>query len=281
MALSEPGALACRALVLLALCSLLCACQLPASRGDITAQPRVDIGVAIGEAVRTGNCAALPQLLPTTVPAQQRDELTIPLLRSAYQGLTACVRHLVEAGADVDAPLADGSTALALAARQGHIDVLAYLLDQGAQVNLANRAGVAALALAADQEDGSALALLLRSGANIDAASVRGWTALHHAVASCRIGPVSQLLAAGARVDARDRNGNTPLLLAAAACAPAVAPLLDRGAEIDAVETQGMTALMVAAQNRQTQTMALLLARGADSSRRDRSGRDFSSWAAR
>ena len=98
----------------------------------------------------------------------------------------------------IDASLADGSTALHLAARAGHTNVLRMLLDAGAD------------ALVADGETRTALHVVALAGHGL-----------------C----VKALLDAGADPEGRDASGKTPLGLAEAGaclpvCPPAPPPLL-------------------------------------------------------
>jgi uncharacterized protein len=275
----------CRLLVPLTICLLLSGCQTPPAR-HVDMIPAAGfstpaaIDTAIMEAVRRSDCQALAPILAKAHGADLRSRLATPLLQAAHRGSISCVRQLVSAGADVNTSLTDGSTALLLAARQGQVEVIDYLLSTGANVNQANRAGVAPLAAAAGADQRAALARLIAAGADLNQTSVRGWSALHNAIGSCHVQSAEQLLTAGANVEAQDGYGATALTIAAAICEPAVANLLDHGAEIDHSEIQGMTPLMVAAQNGKTQTVAQLLARGADSARKDRQGRDYRDWAA-
>jgi ankyrin repeat protein len=55
-----------------------------------------------------------------------------PLLYAARAGCLACVRTMLEAGADKDRPNPDGMTPMIMALDNGYVDVARYLLDQGA-----------------------------------------------------------------------------------------------------------------------------------------------------
>ena len=58
------------------------------------------------------------------------------LMIAAWQGNIKIVKDLIEAGADVNARLSDGSTALILATEQGHSECVGVLVKAGADVNI-------------------------------------------------------------------------------------------------------------------------------------------------
>jgi ankyrin repeat protein len=64
-----------------------------------------------------------------------------PLFWAAGTGTIEAARRLLERGAPVDAPDADGHTALHAAADGGHAEMALVLLDARADPRLANRAG--------------------------------------------------------------------------------------------------------------------------------------------
>lgn len=268
---------------LLAVSVTLAACQTPPARFAreapeslvAPAEPEAALSAAIGQA----NCTDVQKFLDAAPLSSRQRMADAALLRSTFKGLPACVAQLLEAGANANAALPDGSTALWLAARQGAVEIVDTLLAHGAAVNQANRSSVAPLAVAAGEGRRDATRALIQTGAELEHMSSRQWTALHHAVAGCHPEIAAQLLDAGANVDARDRQGTSALLIGAAVCPTAVAVLLEHRADINATEAQGMNALMVAAQNSQQQTVALLLRQGADPNLRDQRGRSFQDWA--
>ena len=67
------------------------------------------------------------------------------LMMAAVQGHATVLRLLLEAGADKNLADNDGSTALMMAARGGHADVMRLLLEAFADANLANNQGTTAL----------------------------------------------------------------------------------------------------------------------------------------
>ena len=116
--------------------------------------------------------------------ATDEDGLT-PLAIAAQNGKMKATRVLLDAGADVNAPVAKGGyTPLMLASTSGSSELAASLIEHGAKVNAANPAGVTALMIAAAGNHSTIAGLLLRSGADVNARSEDGRTALSIAQAN-------------------------------------------------------------------------------------------------
>jgi len=168
---------------------------------------------------------------------------------------------LLKAGADPNAALPDGETALMTAARTGKVDAVKSLLAHGASANAKEPVrGQTPLMWAAAEGNADVIRLLVERGADTQTRSSGGFTALLFAVREGRIQAVKALLAAGASVNeslarrggrgagggnATAETDNTPnafLLAAANAHYELAALLLDAGANPNAAP-QGWTAL--------------------------------------
>ena len=160
-----------------------------------------------------------------------------PVAEAAMRGDADGVRALIEGGADVNAALGDGMTALHWAAERGDADLAALLLAAGAEAEPATRLGAyRPLHLAARGGHAPVLRALLEGGADAGAATAAGGvTPLQMAAASGSTASVALLVAHGAEVDRRETAwGQTALMFAAAeGRVEAIGALLDAGADPD------------------------------------------------
>lgn len=160
-----------------------------------------------------------------------------PVAEAAMQGDADAVRALIESGADVDAALGDGMTALHWSAERGDSEIAALLLNAGAEVESTTRLGAyRPLHLAAKGGHTPVVQALLQAGATPKAGTTTGdVTPLHLAAASGSASSVATLIKGGADVDRGETAwGQTPLMFAAAAGrVEAIHALLDGGAAAD------------------------------------------------
>ena len=169
-----------------------------------------------------------------------------------------------------------GRAAVADAAMARRSRAVRALLKQAADVNAPQGDGMTALHWAASSGDAELVQMLVHAGANVqgDHAARR----LHAAAAGGaeRVTPPRSRRPdrAGADVEGRHRPpATTPLMLAAAVRRRRAGRrmLVERGADVNARETaMGQTALMFAAAHNRVDVVKLLLARGADVTRRPR-----------
>ena len=176
------------------------------------------------------------------------------------------VADLVRERADVNAPQADGSTALHWAAHWNDPATAALLIEAGADVDAVTHTGVSALSLACENGNPAIVGLLLRAGAKVNVAAVGGVTPLLLAAQSGHAGVVRALLEHGADVDAQATGSRqTPLMWAASeGHVASVALLLERGASITAASAGGFTALMFGVRAGHLDVVTTLVDAGAD-----------------
>lgn len=143
------------------------------------------------------------------------------------------LRTLLEKKADVNAPQADGATAIQWAAYRNDLEMADLLIAAGAKVRLANHDGATPLWLAA--ENGSPAM-------------------------------IEKLIEAGADPNERQPNGATPLMMAARnGNVPALKVLLDHKSDVNLKEKlRGTTALMWAVEQAHPEAVQLLSQHGAD-----------------
>ncbi|MGH8198752.1 MAG: ankyrin repeat domain-containing protein [Steroidobacteraceae bacterium] len=214
-----------------------------------------------------------------------------PLVAAASNGNFKVVRMLVEAGADVNRPNAEGTLPLEMGSQlrestagslhdDSYADIAQYLLAHGARVNAVDRTwGYTALHLAAMHGRVKVIDVLLAHGAHIDEPKRHavlvtggpdpsdwqaGWTPLHFAVNRSQPAAVVRLLDRGAHIDARTPDGTTALLMAVAGKKRSIIRLLvERGADVHLGAKWGITPMIAAYENGDRETEALLRSKGA------------------
>src|SRR5262245_22068673 len=197
------------------------------------------------------------------------------------------LRQLVTKRVNVNAPQADGTTALHWAAHYNDTETVKLLLKAGANPAVTNRFGASPLSEAALSGNIELVRVLLDAGADAKTAStLDGETVLMSAARSGNLEAVRLLLDRGADVNARERyKGQTALMWAAAERhAPIVKLLLERGADwkvrsfdretrppklsaassISPIPRGGFTALMFAAREGDLESARLMLDGGVD-----------------
>ncbi|MCE2540494.1 MAG: ankyrin repeat domain-containing protein [Acidobacteria bacterium] len=176
------------------------------------------------------------------------------------------VDALLRAGMDVNAPAADGATALHWAAYHDALPLADRLLHAGADVDAANDYGVTPLSLACDNGSARMVMRLLDAGADADAARSTSETPLMTCARTGNVDAVRALLDAGANPSAAEAwQGQTALMWAAAEAHTAIVrSLVEHGADVHARTAGGFTALAIAAREDEPELAALLLNAGAD-----------------
>ena len=217
----------------------------------------------------------------------------LPLIDAVRDRDIVAVRALLQQGADVNAPQADGATALHWAAHWDDLATADLLIRAGANVNAANDLGFTPLWLACSNGNAGMVEKLLAAGANPNAARSTGETAIMTCARPGSLGAVTALLAHGANVNVRESvHGQTALMWAVANRHPdVVRTLIAHGANIHTrskvrrvvvnlggsrggagsreknaaeVEQGGSTPLLFAARSGDLESAKLLVAAGAN-----------------
>lgn len=153
--------------------------------------------------------SASPPAARKCVNAKDESGLT-PLMSAAAGGHTACVRALLDAGADAHARDDKGCTALHF--HKGRAQVLETLLPVSTPVmDGGDEGGVTPLHRAAGPGYYDAVRLLLAAGARVDVRDGQGDTPLHYACEEGRAEVVALLLENGARADVVNAAGRVPV----------------------------------------------------------------------
>jgi ankyrin repeat protein len=194
------------------------------------------------------------------VAAERNDRLVNAVKQQDHSAVAA----ILQQGSDVNAPVADGATALHWAAHRDNLDIASLLVGAGANPNAVTDQGVTALALACINRSVRMAELLLKAGANPNAALETGETALMTAAWTGNADLVRLLLAHGASPNAkRSWNGQTALMWAASkGHSDVIRQLVTSGADVHAKTRDGFTPLHFAARNGDQKSAQLLLAAG-------------------
>jgi uncharacterized protein len=162
-----------------------------------------------------------------------------PLADAAMKGDKAAVRTLLSRKAAVDAPQADGATALQWAVYRNDLDVADLLIAAGANVKAANRDGATPLFLACESGNAAMIEKLLKAGADANEVGPIGDTPLMMASRTGNVDAVNVLLDHKANVNAKEKiRGTTALMWAVEQQHPAVVKILvEHGADVAAATT--------------------------------------------
>jgi ankyrin repeat protein len=155
---------------------------------------------------------------------------------AAMRGEAAAVKALIAKKADVNAPQADGATALHWAVYRGDRDLAAVLLRAGANPKAANREGATPLWLASVNGDARMVAALIEAGADPNETLPLGRTPLMLASRTGSVEAMKALLDNGANPNAKETlRGTTPMMWAAdEGHEAAIKLLIERGADVNA-----------------------------------------------
>ena len=185
---------------------------------------------------RTHRCALCGSivfvfLVASSVAAGKND-----VADAAMRGDKAAVRTLLAQRADVNAPQADGATALHWAAYRGDKELVDMLIRAGADVRVANREGATPLWLASVNGDAAIIQALITAGADPNERLPLGRTPLMTASRTGNVDAIKVLLDHGADVNAKETiRGTTALMWAADEAHPAAVQfLIQHGADINA-----------------------------------------------
>ena len=177
----------------------------------------------------------------------------------------SAIASLLNRKVDINAPQADGMTALHWAVYHDELATVKLLLDAGADAKAVNNYTVTPLSIACMNGSSAIVDLLLRAGADANTAQRGGETALMTAARTGKVEPIRLLLAKGANVNAKDRKGQTALMWAAAeGNAEVVSLLISAGADFRTPVATGFTPLLFAAREGRSSVVRVLLKAGAN-----------------
>jgi uncharacterized protein len=178
--------------------------------------------------------------------------------RKSLQVAAAILAIAATANAFADSPLAD-------ALKAGDRRAALEMINAGADVNATQADGTTPLHWAAYKVDTEIATLLLAKGAKANVRNSFGSTPLGEAVKVANADLVKALLKAGADANSANEDGQTALMLASKAGSKEIAELLIKAkANVNAQEQfRGQTALMWATSQNRPEVVELLLKHGA------------------
>jgi ankyrin repeat protein len=155
---------------------------------------------------------------------------------AVMKGDKAALRALLQQHADVNAPQADGATALHWAIYREDLETAELLIRVGANPRAVNRDKASVLSLACINGNADLIDKLVRAGADANERLSNGETPLMMAARTGKVDAINVLLTHGAEVNAKENlRGTTALMWAAANGNPAAAKvLIEHGADVSA-----------------------------------------------
>ena len=203
-------------------------------------------------------------------------------LKSVYQdalemaatgGKVACVKILVEVGADVNKSGYHG-TPLVMAAKGGHEECVEFLLIKGVDVNAWEPSGCTALDLAARHGHEACLNLLIEAEADVNSLKANGFTTLMETIRFGHTKCVSSLIEAGADVNATNSYGHSAITVAAKkkiSCSN-FQLLVNAGADVNAMDFFGAAVIVDAALKCSDKELQILVDAAADVNATEKEG---------
>lgn len=157
-----------------------------------------------------------------------------PVADAAMDDNRGAVQALIDKKADVNAPQADGATALQWAVYRDDLELADLLLKAGASPKLANRDGATAMQLASIHGSAPMMERLLKAGVDVNERGPHDETPLMYAARNGNVQALDLLLQHGADVNAKESLRGTSALMWAVeqGHTDAVKLLIQHGAEV-------------------------------------------------
>lgn len=207
-----------------------------------------------------------------------------PFHSALFNDHFAIAELLLEKGADINAKLEDGRTALELVEDLEDRKMSKWLRAHGATPNPikeAMKGTTTDLHKAAKKGKVEQIRQCLQKGHKVDERDPEGWTALMHAAENAELDAFRELLAAKADPNAANLQGRTVFHCIMKAGIPGMARAwIDAGGNVNhKADVSGLTPLMLTAMKKNAEIMRMLLEAGADLKAKDAQGHSAATWA--
>jgi ankyrin repeat protein len=202
-----------------------------------------------------------------------------PLMLASHLGPMACLKLLVDRGADVNARCHQDETACWRAARQGRLEVLVYLAAQGANLSVTNPQGHGLVAIAAAAGSMDCLRWLADQGADLRQNTERGLDACAMAASNGQADALDFLLSRGMDPDVASHLGaiTHPIRAAGVGSVACLEVLARHGADFSSPANRDLG--YFAARSGELDCLAFLDAAGVDLDLKTADGQSAASWA--
>ncbi|WP_353283954.1 ankyrin repeat domain-containing protein [Wolbachia endosymbiont (group A) of Lypha dubia] len=233
---------------------------------------------------------------------QMQLELDKKLLSAVKNGDLNKVEDFISQGSSLEVKDSNGNTLLHYASQNDHLEVVEYLVKKGASLKAKNKDGKTPLDLAvhknyisiikflkkthldldkkllavANGDDLNRVKALVSQGASLEAKDNSNNTPLHSACNNGHVKVVEYLIKEGASLKAKNKDGEVPLHAAAQhdSTLEVVEFILNRDPSgINDITNDGRTPLHLAIQGNKTNTVELLLRKGASIAVKDKNGK--------
>ncbi|KAM9354187.1 ankyrin repeat and SOCS box protein 2-like [Pholidichthys leucotaenia] len=245
------------------------------SRRSDGASEQLDVDPVVF-AIKSGDVEAVNDLAASSSHSllKENKDGWIPLHDAAYYGQTECLKALLRVHpGSVDKRTLQEQTALLLAVSCEHLACVRCLLDSGADPDISSKNKDTPLYKACELENVDLVGLILSHGATVNQRCGQGWTALHEAVSRNNTELCEMLVRAGATVNPANTYTIAPLIVAAQkGQMRALSYLIERGADVNMQTCDGVTALHEACKNGHREVVAFLLTKNADANKPTNAG---------
>ncbi|XP_074600327.1 multiple ankyrin repeats single KH domain isoform X2 [Brevipalpus obovatus] len=212
------------------------------------------------EAAREGQEEVVALLLSqgADINAQTEETQETALTLACCSNSLEVAEYLIKAGADIEA---GANTPLMEAAQEGHIELVRHLIAAGANVNAVTTSGETALMYACENGHTNVAETLIDAGADLEHEAEGGRTPVMKAARAGHLCTVQFLVSRGANINkATSNSDHTPLSLACAGGhKSSVEYLLSQGADPTLRLKDNSTMLIEAARGGHTKVVQLLI----------------------